>query len=475
MLTASRPIPPVVLVDDEEELLFTSKVLLRNHGIGPITTLQDSRKLLGYLEEHGASLVLLDLIMPNITGIELLPEIQRHFPEIPVAVMTAVHEVETAVSCMKEGAFDYLVKPVEESRFISCVRRGMERQGMQREIRQLKHHLLLDRLEHNDAFTGIITQSRRMQALFRYIEAVADSEEPVMVMGETGVGKELLVEAIHKVSGRRGALVAVNVAGIDDNMFSDTLFGHQKGAYSGADRPRQGMIAQAAGGTLFLDEIGDLGVASQVKLLRLLQERKYYPLGSDSYRTTDARVVCATNRDLRQSMGQERFRADLYYRLAAHQVSVPPLRDRKEDIPLLVNHFLAEGADSKGINVPTPPRELTNLLKVHRFPGNVRELKAMVTDALAQHSGGMLSMEVFKRHIFAGQQPARWPPDAVSGEENSFRVFPDPLPTIQAATEMLIDEAMRRAGNSQGTAAALLGITRQTLNRRLQARRPPGQ
>lgn len=462
--------PPVVLVDDEEELLFTSSVLLRNHGIGPVKTIQDSRRVMEFLAQNGASLVLLDLIMPNLTGQELLPQIQRHFPDIPVVIMTAVQELDTAVNCMKLGAFDYLVKPVEESRFISCIRHGRERQLMQREIQRLKHQLLVDRLDYGEAFAAIITQNSKMQSLFKYIEAVADSEEPILVMGETGVGKELLVEAIHKASGRRGQLIAVNVAGIDDNMFSDTLFGHQKGAFSGADSQRDGMIAQAAGGTLFLDEIGDLEKGSQVKLLRLLQERKYYPLGADIHKKTDTRIVCATNRNLHKLMKEERFRADLYYRLSAHQISAPPLRERKEDVQLLFNHFLAEGAEAKGCPLPTPSPELYNLLQAYHYPGNVRELKAMVADALAQHQSGMLSNEVFKKHIF--QQSSGLPGEPVGAESdiNSFHDFADPLPTIQTATDMLIEEALRRAGNNQGVAAALLGISRQTLNRRLRSR-----
>ncbi len=470
MKTGARAIPPVVLVDDEEELLFTSGVLLRNHGIGPVVTIQDSRRLMDFLDENGASLILLDLIMPNLTGQDLLPEIQRRFPHVPVVIMTAVEELDTAVECMKLGAFDYLVKPVEENRFISCIRHGIERQGMQKEIQKLKRHLLVDHLDHGEAFSKIITQSAKMKALFKYIEAVADSEEPILVMGETGVGKELLVEAIHNASGRNGKLVAVNVAGIDDSMFSDTLFGHQKGAYSGADSQREGMIAQAVGGTLFLDEIGDLGKGSQVKLLRLLQERKYYPLGSDIAKKTDARIVCATHRDLHRSMIEGSFRADLFYRLSAHQISAPPLRERKEDIQLLFNHFLAEGATAKGSAIPTPSPELYNLLRTYQFPGNVRELKAMVTDALAQHESGMLSNKVFRRYIFQRSNSIPSESPAQEMARNDFRSFEDPLPTIQAATGMLIEEAMRRAGGNQGIAAALLGITRQTLNRRLRGR-----
>ncbi|MBF0109102.1 MAG: sigma-54-dependent Fis family transcriptional regulator [Magnetococcales bacterium] len=474
MTRQTRFTAPVVLVDDEEELLFTSMVLLRNHDIAPVVTYPDSRQLMDQLAIHGASVILLDLIMPNLTGRELLPRIQRFFPDIPVIIMTAVHEVETAVACMKEGAFDYLVKPVDENRFVSSVQRAMERHQLQLEIGRLKHHLLSDRVEQDPAFREIITQSRKMFAIFKYLEAVADSPEPVLVVGETGVGKELMVEAIHRLSGREGELIAVNVAGIDDNMFSDTLFGHRRGAFSGADQPREGMVARAKNGTLFLDEIGDLGQTSQVKLLRLLQEKKYYPLGSDLPIKTDARVICATNRNLSQAMEQGTFRADLYFRLAAHHVMIPPLRERKEDIELLLNHFMAENAESRGTSVPTPPIELNKLLESYHFPGNIRELKAMTMDAMAHHDSGMLSMDMFKRHIFAKSGMTANVTQRSEDESRLFRDHPDPLPTIQAATDLLIEEALRRAGNNQGIAAALLGITRQTLNRRMQSRKKDG-
>ncbi|MBF0420669.1 MAG: sigma-54-dependent Fis family transcriptional regulator [Magnetococcales bacterium] len=462
---------PVVLVDDEEELLFTSMVLLRNHDISPVMTIPDSRELLQHLAIHGASVVVLDLIMPNLTGRELLPQILHSFPAVPVIIMTAVHEIDTAVACMKEGAFDYLVKPVDENRFISSIQRAMERHNLQLEIGRLKHHLLSEGLEHHQAFGEIITQSRKMTAIFKYLQAVADSEEPVLITGETGVGKELMVAAVHRLSGREGELVAVNVAGIDDNMFADTLFGHRRGAFSGAEQQRDGMIAQARDGTLFLDEIGDLGAASQVKLLRLLQEKKYYPLGSDLPIKTNARVICATNRNLSSSSEHPGFRDDLYFRLAAHHVRIPPLRERKEDIQLLVNHFLAEGSKARRISVPTPPKELYKWLESYHFPGNVRELKAMTMDALAHHESGMLSLELFKRQIVGPSGLNQPEPGHHEGEESLFRDHPDPLPSIQAATDLLIQEALRRTSNNQGIAAAILGITRQTLNRRLQARK----
>lgn len=214
-----------------------------------------------------------------------------------------------------------------------------------------------------------------MRRIFRYMEAVAASDQPVLVTGETGVGKEMVVRALHDASHRKGQFIAVNVAGLDDQAFSDTLFGHTRGAFTGADQAREGLVAKAAGGTLFLDEIGDLQLPSQIKLLRLLQEREYYPLGSDNGKKSDARIVVATNRDLKQMMEGNSFRSDLYYRLKTHRIQVPPLRDRLEDMPLLVNHFLDEAAAAIGKSRPVTPVELNGYLAAYSFPGNIRELK----------------------------------------------------------------------------------------------------
>ena len=333
---------PVFLVDDDTSVLHASAAVLRSAGVTAIRMVDDSRELLPALEEQPASAVLLDLFMPHITGNKLLPDIVHLYPEVPVIVMTAAQDVETAVRSMKEGAFDYLVKPVEESRLIASVRHALEVHSLRRQMGVLKHYLLSDCLQNSEAFAGIVTNSRKMRALFQYLEAVAVSAEPVLISGETGAGKEMFAHALHKLSGLGGQFVQVNVAGLDDTLFSDTLFGHKKGAFTGADQARPGLIAQAAGGTLFLDEIGDLSMASQVKLLRLLQEHMYFPLGSDVARPSDARVVCATNCNLAQMMRQNQFRSDLFFRLSVHQIEVPPLRQHKEDIPLLLQHFLDE-------------------------------------------------------------------------------------------------------------------------------------
>jgi PAS domain S-box-containing protein len=222
--------------------------------------------------------------------------------------------------------------------------RKQAEEALQMEMVSLKNRLLTDQLEHEEAFSAIVTRSKQMRAIFQYVEVIAGSEQPVLITGDTGVGKELFARAIHTVSSRKGDFVAVNVAGLDDMMFSDTLFGHRKGAYTGADQSRGGLIARASGGTLFLDEIGDLSESSQVKLLRLLQERTYYTLGSDVLQETDARIVVATNQNIKDLISKGRFREDLYYRLGAHQIHIPPLRERKDDIPLLLQYFLEEAA-----------------------------------------------------------------------------------------------------------------------------------
>ena len=459
---------PIVLVDDDPQFLLSSGVTLRAAGVSPVVTIEDSRQVMPYLEGREAGAVVIDLTMPHLSGSELLDRLKERFPWLPVIVMTGRNELEMAVECMKAGAFDYLVKPVERARFVSSIRRAREVRSLRDEVDSLKAHFLSGRVQNEFAFAGIVTQSRKMLAAFQYVEAIAASRHPVLLTGETGTGKELIAGALHALSGRGGELVPVNVAGLDDAMFSDTLFGHRKGAYTGADQSREGLIARAAGGTLFLDEIGDLSESSQVKLLRLIEDRKYYPLGADVPRESDARIVCATHRSLESSMKQGRFRGDLYYRLSAHRVHLPPLRERKEDIPPLVEAFLDEAARAEGKRRPTPPAELFTLLSTYDFPGNVRELRMLVFDAVLRHKGGILSLDSFRNAIGVRDAPGS-PGDAgaaPAGAPSLFQAVPR-LPTLKEAEEQLVAEALSRAKQNQGIAASLLGITRQALNKRL--------
>lgn len=458
---------PVVLVDDEEDILFGAEYLLNTHGITAVTGLSDGRDLLPLLERQTAGVIVLDLFMPQVSGLELLPRLAREYPEIPVVVMTASQEVETAVSCMKEGAFDYLVKPVEESRFVSSVRRALEIRLLRQEIGSLRTSLMGQGIGHPEVFAPIISRNHQMQRLFRYAEAIADSGEPVLITGETGTGKELIAQAIHQLSGRGGDMVCLNAAGLDDNLFSDTLFGHVRGAFTGADREREGLIAKAVGGTLFLDEIGDLKPASQVKLLRLLQAQSYYPIGSDVPRTADARILAATNQPLHRRMDRGKFRQDLFFRLSSHPIELPPLRERLDDLPLLLQHFIDEAAQALGRPSPRIPGELLTLLSLYDFPGNIRELRALVFNAMAQHRGGpVLALDSFQQ-VVKRDRASTEPRPAHSGDDLSLAI-PGRFPTLKEADTFLVEEAMRRANHNQGIAAMLLGISRQSLNRRLQ-------
>lgn len=325
-----------------------------------------------------------------------------------------------------------------------------------------------NKLENIKAFSRIVTGNSEMFAVFHYIESVARSLQPVLITGETGVGKELIAKCIHEVSGVRGNLVIVNVAGLDDNMFSDTLFGHAKGAFTGADQVRPGMVEQAAGGTLFLDEIGELSPTSQVKLLRLLQEGEYLPLGADSPRYTDAYILTATNEDLWGLQRAKKFRKDLNFRLRTHHIHIPPLRERVDDIPLLVDHFLEEAAQVLKKKKPRYPEELHTLLKTYSFQGNIRELRAMIFDAMSRHKSRTLSLSVFKSHIAKGRENATIAEKPEADESSPFAFFRE-IPTIKQATRMLIAEAMKRADGNQSVAAKMLGISQPALSKRLKA------
>ena len=467
MSASIHPMLPVVLLDDEIQALNSFETVLRSARINNCIRLQDSRELLPTLSNQDVEVILLDLRMPHISGQQLLPKITHDYPEIPTIVITAADDVETAVNCMQDGAFDYLVKPVEKNRLIACVSRAIEIRELQRENMRLRAHVLFDKLEHPEAFSDIITNSNLMRSVFQYVEAIAVSSQAVMIDGETGVGKELIARSIHTLSQRNGEFVSVNLSGLDDNVFSDTLFGHKKGAYTGADTVRRGLVETASGGTLFLDEIGDLNTNMQVKLLRLLQEGEYFPLGSDIAKRSDARILVATNRDLHTLRESGKFRKDLYFRLCNHHVHLPPLRERLEDLPLLVEHFLELASKDLGKKKPTPPDELINLLSSYHFPGNIRELQSMVWDAVSNHKFGKLSLNVFKRHIRTSDPAIGLESKNIANHQNRLVTFGERLPTLKQAENFLIEEAMRRSGTNQAVAAMHLGISRQALNRRI--------
>jgi two-component system, NtrC family, response regulator HydG len=458
----------VLLVGENPHVQEQTKLLFHTAGIGPVLSLADSRATLPFLEQHSVSLIVLDMT-PAMNKAELLSRIVKAFPAIPVVVETDSCDVEIAVNSMKSGAVDYMVRPIESCRLLKAVENALDSSGLQQENSTLKEILLNDRLEHAEAFAEIKTTCRKMRSIFQYTEAVACSPQAVLITGETGVGKELFARAIHRISRVRGQFVSINVAGLDDAMFSDTLFGHKKGAFTGADQYRDGLVSKAATGTLFLDEIGDLNELSQVKLLRLLQEKEYYPVGSDQIKTSSARIILATNVNLQERIEDGRFRRDLYYRLCSHQIHIPALRERREDIPVLLDNFIEEAARHFGRSIPAVSPELIPALVEFDFPGNIRELQARVSDAVARHDDGILTLDDFNG-IFASESQRSSASSLAPTATNTgiYSLF-GRLPTFREIEDYLIVEALKISEGNYAVAASILGVTRQTISKRLKS------
>lgn len=463
------PSHPILLIDDEEAWLHSFSLSLRSAGLNNILTCDDARHAADLLKQHAVSVMVLDLNMPHINGAEILLQTVEDYPNIPVIIMSGLDQIDTAVNCIKQGAFDYFTKVTEEERLIAGVMRGIEMAKLRRENHSLKEHFLNDTLDTPEAFSHIITHNKRMRSLFQYMEAISTSCEPVLITGETGVGKELFAAAVHNLCRPASDFMVINVAGLDDTVFADTLFGHRKGAYTGAETARDGLIKKANNGSLFLDEIGDLTPSSQVKLLRLIQEREYFQLGSDIPRHTEARMIFATHHDLDALQKSGRFRTDLFFRLRTHHIHIPPLRDRIDDIPLLLDFFLADSCGKLQKEVPAYPKELPLLLATYDYPGNIRELQHLIFDAVSEHRNNILSMDRFKEYI--KKQRTQTPTQErdvhePAGQETVFGVL-HVLPSLKEANNILIQEALNRAGGNQAIAADMLGITRQALNWRI--------
>ncbi|MBD3419239.1 MAG: response regulator [Chitinivibrionales bacterium] len=459
----------ILVVDDDETVLTNSVFALATDGINNVEALSDSRLVMDKLAGYNCGIVLLDLLMPHIKGFDLLPQIHEAYPDTQVIVLTALNEVDTAVACMKSGAYDYLTKPATPERLIATVRQVIKYRDMSVENRRLRSLLLDKKSAHDSAFQKIITCNEEMERICRYITAIAQTSFPVLITGETGVGKELMAEALHTASDRGGRFVPVNIAGLPDQLLDDTLFGHARGAFTGAESDRQGLVGSAESGTLFLDEIGDMGPESQIKLLRFLQDGKFFPLGSDKPQFSDVRIVAATNKNLQRMQRDGSFRSDLFYRLQTHMIEIPPLRSRRDDVPLLVEHFLMVAAEKLDKKVPKVRKELFDLLGSYDYPGNVRELQGMIFDAMSVHEGGNLRHDAFYNKIFGRQQHQVEPlPDASEEPgENDGLAFPDELPALKDIEKLYISEAMRRAGGNQTLAAKMLKVSRKTLNNRI--------
>jgi DNA-binding NtrC family response regulator len=460
-------LPLVLFVDDNADFLEEIRFVLLSNSICEIVTLTDSSQVLAELGKGIYATLFLDWIMPGVSGADLLPVITQKFPNIPVIIMTGVRDVETVVSCMKQGAMDYITKPLDSSRLISSINNAFKILELSNLNQQLQNYLLGDPIAQPDIFKDILTHSEKMLSIFKLVETIAPSRYPVLITGETGVGKELIARAVHKASGLHGGFTPLNVAGIDAQMFEDTLFGHKRGAFTGANELRQGLIVKAQGGTLFLDEIGDLAPESQIKLLRLLQENEYYRLGSDVLLKSNARIIVASNRDFKKLVAEGSFREDLYRRICYHKLHIPPLRERREDILPLVDHYINAAAKGMGKNPPRVATELRWLLEEYDYPGNVRELINMVSSAVVVNKSGLLAQSDFPDLAVKSKTMIEAGIRAANSQYSLHVVFPA-FPSMVQIEKLMLEEALKLTGGKKGPAADLLGVCRQTVRKKLE-------
>ncbi len=439
----------VLVVDDEEAQRSVLAGFLRKRGLR-VTPLANVDEALSAAATSLVDLVLTDLRMPGKTGVTLIEELRRLNPEIPVIVMTAHGTVASAVEAMKKGAADYLTKPVDLDELEVLVMRTLERRALESENRELR-----EQLAARHRLAGLETANARMAAAINTAARAAASRATILVKGESGTGKELLARAIHVASPRaRGPFIPVNVAALPDTLIESELFGHERGAFTGADREHRGRFEMADGGTLLLDEIGDLPRGSQVKLLRALQEQTIERLGGARTIKVDVRVVAATNRDLEGMVRSGAFREDLYYRLNVVVIDLPPLRDRREDIPLLVEQFLKRYAAESHSGATTISREAMDLLLKYAYPGNVRELENLIFRAVVLARGPQVTSADLPLHV--SELAAETPLEAQTFVER-----------VSDFERRLIVEALSRADGVQTRAARLLGMSERHLRYKL--------
>jgi len=438
----------VLVVDDERSNVESLEKIFVKEGMRVLTA-HDARQALEQLRSHRVHVVLTDLMMPGTTGLELLRAVKEVAPESEVVLMTAYGSVEAAVSAMREGAYDFVEKPLKRMTIVKSIRKAAERQKLVAENRSLKNEIkLLTKRE-------MVGSSPSWRRVVDVATQAAPSVATVLVLGESGTGKELLARYIHERSARaKGPFVAVNCAAIPETILESELFGHERGAFTGAIGKKEGRFAKSSGGTLFLDEIGELSPAVQVKLLRVLQEGEYEPLGGNTVRA-DARIVAATNRDLLAEVGAGRFREDLYYRLNVIAITAPPLRARREDVPLLVDHFLGLYCAKNGRPRLGVARAALDRMVDYAWPGNVRELENVIERAVVLSRSDTLAEQDLPDAILHAA-PAE--PSALTFSVGA---------TLDEIELRVIKETLRHTKGDKSLAAQLLGISTRTIYRKL--------
>ena len=460
----------IVVADDEESVRWTLKKALERSGYA-VYTVSDGKAAVDTAERVSADLVLMDIKMPTLDGLEALSLMRDRHPEAMVIVMTAFGSLQAAVEAMKRGAYDYITKPFDFEELTLLVRRALEVQSLTRELNRLKAQLK-DRQELDE----IVGTSPEMQGVFKLVGQVTDSDATVLIAGESGTGKELIARAIHKNSPRHdGPFVTVNCAAIPKDLLESEMFGHEKGAFTGALTARRGKFELADKGTIFLDEIGEMDPALQTKILRIFEERRFERLGGEVPITTNVRIVAATNRDLQALVARGIFREDLFYRLNVVTIMLPPLRGRREDIPVLITHFLQLYARDGGKEISS--EAIKCLLRYH-WPGNVRELENVIKRACLLSRTRLILPEHLPESLLAATRPPGAEDVATPGgltrevraelrsvgDEKEGQLYEHVLALVERP---LLQAALERAGGNQLKAAQLLGINRNTLRKRM--------
>ena len=445
----------LLVLDDEKNYLFVLEALLTDAGY-KVTALNDPETALTFLEESDVDVIITDMKMPKITGAQVLEHVRKNYPGLPVLIMTAFGTIESAVEVMRTGAFDYIAKPFANDDLLLSVQNAAELS----QARQ-NYQLLTENFQTRYGRNNIIGKSHAIRSVLSLIDRAAPSKSTVLITGESGTGKELVARAIHFSSPRKSQpFVSVNCMALNANLLESELFGHEKGSFTGAVAMKRGRFELADGGTLFLDEIGELSHDMQVKLLRVLQERKIERVGGTEEITVDIRIVAATNKDLMEEVKKGNFREDLYYRLNVVHMQIPPLRERREDIPLLVAHFIEKISEQQDIVERSFSGEALDYLSGYEWPGNIRQLENVIERCLVLGTGSDISVDDL--------------PPEVRDEEAQLKSAVDLLPvqldlsdTLEKIEAALIRRALVRGNFVQVKAAELLGISKSLLQYKL--------
>lgn len=445
---------PILIVDDDEGLLFSIRAALLSAGLPDPQMVSDSRQVLSLVRKNKYQLALLDLIMPHMDGMDVLRQIKQESPSTECIILTAVDDVETAVKAMRFGAYDYLVKPLQVKRTTIAVRHALERYQLKQGMALFERTQTFADLKRPEMFNDMVAEDERMALVFHQAESCAQSDYNVMITGETGVGKGMLARTLHQLSARSSSpFVAVNMPSFSPNLFEDDFFGHTKGAYTGAISDKKGFFETAQGGTLFLDEITELVPAIQGKLLRVIEDKEFYRLGSTNIINIDLRVISASNRDLEEAVKSGDFRGDLYFRLNEYHIHIPPLRHRTKDIMPLAYHFLRKHAalNKKNINEISP--SLTEMLMQYDYPGNVRELEHIISSAVLGERSRVLGLASVQN---LGMDASK-----------TLSKMPKAFPKLADIQRQHIEKALELTNGNRTHAAQLLGIGLRTLQRKL--------